>query len=301
MGNRLVWETDGRDWPHREASSFVSAGGVRWHVQQFPAADQHAPALVLLHGTGASTHSWRGLVPLLRQQFRVIAMDLPGHGFTDMPAAGPASPQFSLPGMARAVHALLQELGVQPTVLVGHSAGAALAVRMCLDGLACPRHVISLNGAFLPLEGLVGQLFSPAAKLLAAVPFVPGFFARRASDPAVLQRLVDGTGSMLDAAGIGLYGKLVASPGHVAGALAMMANWDLPTLQRELPTLNLPLFQVVGSQDRTIPPAQAHQVASQLALPARCGVKVLPGLGHLAHEERPDQVFAAVVETVQIR
>ena len=63
MGDRLHWETDGAAWPHREASRFVVAGGCRWHVQVMGAVD--APALWLLHGTGASSHSWRALLPLL--------------------------------------------------------------------------------------------------------------------------------------------------------------------------------------------------------------------------------------------
>ena len=80
----LSWERDGRDWPNREASRFVEAGGLRWHVQQMG----RGPVLLLLHGTGASTHSWRALLPLLAKSFTVVAPDLPGHGFTATPSGG---------------------------------------------------------------------------------------------------------------------------------------------------------------------------------------------------------------------
>ena len=63
--NRPDWAVEGRDWPHREASRFVEAAGLRWHIQEFGRAE--APTLLLLHGTGAATHSWRGLAPLLAQ------------------------------------------------------------------------------------------------------------------------------------------------------------------------------------------------------------------------------------------
>ena len=126
------WSTDGRDWPNREASRFVEAGGLRWHVQ----IAGSGPALLLVHGTGASTHSFRDLLPLLAQRFTVVAPDLPGHGFTTRPA-DPAG--FSLPGMAAGVAALLRVLDVAPAVAVGHSAGAAILCRMCVDGALAPR------------------------------------------------------------------------------------------------------------------------------------------------------------------
>ena len=69
----LDWSREGLIWPHREASHFVAAGAARWHVQRMGSG----PPLLLLHGTGASVHSWRGLMPLLAQSHDVIACDLP--------------------------------------------------------------------------------------------------------------------------------------------------------------------------------------------------------------------------------
>jgi magnesium chelatase accessory protein len=294
LSNRLIWERDGLDWPHREASDFVDAGGLRWHVQQFGGQAADLPVAVLIHGTGSSTHSWRGLAPLLAAHFSVVTMDLPGHGFTSMPAGGALSRELSLPGMAQAVSALLHALALKPSLVVGHSAGAAIAVRMCLDGLISPSLVISLNGAFLPLGGLAGQLFSPVAKLMAATPLVPRIFSWSATGPNVLQKLVDGTGSVLDATGLALYGKLVRNPGHAAGALAMMANWDLQSLARDLPRLETAIGLVVGANDRTISPRQARRVMALVGPAARPTLTTLAGLGHLAHEEKPDAVAAEI-------
>ena len=272
MNSGLVWEKDGLDWPHRQASQFVHAGGLRWHVQQFGAPTADLPVAVLIHGTGASTHSWRGLAPLLAPHFSVMTMDLPGHGFTSMPAGGAGATQLSLPGMAQAINALLRTLGMKPSL------------------------VVSLNGAFLPLGGLAGQVFLPVARLMAATPLVPRLFSWSASDPAVLQRLIDGTGSMLEATGLALYGKLVRNPGHAAGALGMMANWDLQALVRDLPRLETAIGLVVGASDRTISPLQAGRVMALLGPAARATLTSLPGLGHLAHEEKPDGVAALVCQ-----
>ena len=275
--DRPAWDREGRDWPLREHSRFVSAAGLRWHVQQLG----QGPAILLVHGTGAATHSWRGLAPLLAERFTVVAMDLPGHGFTECPPVH----RLSLPGMATAVHALLRALDIEPAVAVGHSAGAAVLARMALDGPSRPRRIVSINGALLPLGGLPGQIFSPMARLFSATSLVPRLFARHASfDRQVVDRLLRDTGSKLDAEGVELYRRLACRPGHVAAALGMMAHWDLHAFARDLPRLAVPLSLVVGGNDRTIRPSEAYRVKAML--PAAEVVR-LPGLGHLAHEEKP--------------
>ena len=283
MLERLHWERDGADWPNRDASAFVTAAGLRWHVQRLGAG----PVVLLLHGTGAATHSWRDLAPLLAADHTVIAPDLPGHGFT----SGAAPARLSLPGMARAVDGMLAELGVRPALAVGHSAGAAVLVRMCLDGTIAPRALVSLNGALLPFGGVPGRVFSPLARLLSRSTLVPRLFAARARERAAVERLIRSTGSTLDARGIALYQRIVGNPGHAAAALAMMANWDLGALSRELPRLRVPLTLVVGERDRTVSPTEAARVAR--LLPSARLVR-LPGLGHLAHEEDPQQIARIV-------
>lgn len=279
----LAWERDGARWPLREASRFIAAGGVRWHVQ----LAGNGPPLLLVHGTGASTHSWRGLLPLLARRFTAIAPDLPGHAFST-PLAGGAP---TLPAMAAALGRLLEALALAPVLALGHSAGAAILVRLCLDGTLAPRAVLGLNAALLPFAGPLGAFFSPLAKLLALNPWVPRFFAWQARSDAAVARLLASTGSRLDADGCALYARLLRSPEHVAGALAMMAAWDLAALQRDLPRLQLPLWLLVGTVDGTVPPAQAEAVARCVA---QTHVVPLPGLGHLAHEENPSAVARVV-------
>ena len=285
MRDKLDWETDGRNWPNRAASRFVDAAGLRWHVQVM---GDHHPILLLVHGTGASTHSWRALLPLLAERFTVIAPDLPGHGFTATPAAA----SMTLPGMARGLAALLRTLGMAPNLVIGHSAGAAILARMCLDGLIAPRALVSVNGALLPLPEMPAELFAPVARILASFPMVSRIAARQAGSPKALDRLIRGTGSTLDVEGTALYGRLVGNPGHVAGALSMMGNWRLRPLAQDLPKLTVPLTLVVGEADRTIAPGETLRV--QRLVPSARIIR-LPGLGHLAHEEQP----ARVVEIIE--
>ncbi|MFN7570805.1 MAG: alpha/beta fold hydrolase BchO [Betaproteobacteria bacterium] len=279
------WHTDGADWPNRTASRFVAAAGIRWHVQIMG----QGPVLLLLHGTGASTHSWAELAPLLARHYTVIAPDLPGHGFTE--ALPPR--RLSLPGMAEAVAQLVQTLHLPPALAVGHSAGAAILIRMALDARIAPRALVALNGALLPFAGLAGVLFAPLAKLLSLNPLIPRLFAWRALDRGAVERLVESTGSRLTERQLDLYVRLLRNAAHVQGALDMMANWDLRALGADLPRLGVPLTLVVAERDGTVPPAQAEQ--ARALLPAARIVR-LPGLGHLAHEEDAARVAAAIDE-----
>ena len=292
MAQRLQWPRDGVGWPLADCSSQVDVGAQRWFVQR----RGRGPGLLLLHGTGASAHSWRALVPRLAERFDVLAPDLPGHGFSGLPAA----PGLTLPGMAAALADLLHRLQLRPDLIVGHSAGVAIALRLCLDGLAAPRAVLGFNPALKPWAGAGAPFFASLARLLSAAPAVPALLAWHARSPAALDRLIDGTGSRLDGEGMALYARLVSNPGHVEGALAMMANWDLRALWRDLPALRVPLRVVVGSDDRTVPPLQAREVLARLRPPAPGGLVEAPGLGHLAHEERPewavDQLLALAAD-----
>ena len=247
----LSWDVDGRDWPNRRASRFVEAAGLRWHVQVMG----QGPLLLLVHGTGASTHSWRDLAPLLAGHFQVVACDLPGHGFTTTPE--PA--RLSMPGMAEALDRLLQQLGLAPEWAVGHSAGVAVLARMCLDGRLAPRLLVSLNGALLPLGGMRNPAFASFARVFATGNWLPRLFAQRAAaDPAVVERMLAQTGSRLDAEGLALF---------------------------------RPLALLAGSEDRMILPGEAARVRT-LVPGAR--VHLLRGLGHLAHEERPAEIAGLI-------
>ncbi|MCL5775738.1 alpha/beta fold hydrolase [Limibaculum sp. FT325] len=280
------WTRERSRWPHSDASRFIRAGGLEWHVQ----VAGEGPDLLMAHGTGAAGMSWRDLFGPLSRRFRVIVPDLPGHGFTQTPPVG----GLSLPGMSRLLGELLGALGASPALAVGHSAGAAILCRMALDGRIAPGAVVAFNGAFLPFKGMAGQVFPPLARLLVLNPIAPRFFALGAvTDPASIERLILGTGSRLDPAGLALYRRLIRAPGHVAAALRMMASWDLAPLVADLPRLGPPLTLAVGTADRAVDPAEAREIAARVP---GARVVALPGLGHLAHEEDPARALALIAE-----
>lgn len=280
----LDWAREGPGWPGQEASRFVEAAGLNWHVQRFGSG----PPALLVHGTGASTHSWSALVPYLSDRYTLYCIDLPGHGFT---STAPSS-RMTLPAMSSAIGKLVGTLNISPALAIGHSAGTAILARMALDGSIAPETIISINGALKPFPGMAGHIFPAMARMLFLNPFTPRFFAWRAGQRRTVEKLIEGTGSRIPPRSLELYQRLFASPDHVAGALSMMANWDLEPLQRDLPQLKCRLLQIAGSNDRAVPPDQAFQVAQRVPT---ASVELLRGLGHLAHEEDPERVAAIIL------
>jgi magnesium chelatase accessory protein len=283
LSGALDWQRDGRDWPLREHSRFVRSGPLIWHVQRLG----EGPAIVLIHGTGASTHSWRDVAPILAERFTVLNLDLPGHGFT----RGRLPTGLALPGISRALADLLAVEGIEPVVVAGHSAGAAVAVQLALDG-ATKAHVAALCPALRPYGGEASGMMSSFAKLLFANPVTPWLaagVARFAVDTGSF--LQKSTGSRIDRRGVQLYGRLFASPAHCAGAIGLMADWELAGIAAALPNLPVPMTVIHGEKDAAVPVKEGREVAEISG-----GRFIGMTGGHLAHEEEPARAAELIAE-----
>lgn len=270
---------------------FVHSGGIRWHLL---CAGQ-GPRLLLIHGTGSASGSWRRLMAALVADFAVLAPDLPGHGLSAALPQGSSGPE----AFAVALATLVADLGAWPDIIVGHSAGAAIGARMALDANAEPAALLSVNGALRPLSGWTAATFVPLARLLGINPWIPRLIASMvAADPRAVRRLLDSTGSRIDAQMIALYESLMRSPSHVAGTLRMLARWDLRDLAAQMARLGARLTLVAGAADLTVAPADARWVQQQV--PGSALVN-LPGLGHLAHEEAPEAIARVVLSVARDR
>lgn len=279
----MDWLSDGYDWPNRDSSRFVIVNGTRWHIQQMGSG----PQILLLHGSGATTHSLGDLLPDLARNYTVTAIDLPGHGFTSrLHGSKP-----DLDGVSLAVNALMQKEGVEPELIVGHSAGAAIAVHAVASGLLNPKALVAINGAFYPFPGFSGHIFPAVAKLLFLNPFAPRLFAFGAGNRQRVNNLIKSTGSQISKKGVDFYQRALISSRHIEGTLAMMANWNLAPMTAKLKSLEIPVLQIIGGKDGTVDPKLANRTASLL----RSGqMLVLNNYGHLVHEEIPDQVADAI-------
>ena len=277
----MQWPQDAALWPMADHSRIVHCPPHRWHVQEAG----KGPTLLLIHGAGGATQSWRNLFPLLIRDYHVISIDLPGQGFTQ---CGSQS-RYGLSEMAADLALLCQTEGFKPDAIIGHSAGAAIGLQMVLDGFQTNR-VIGINAALGEFKGVAGLLFPALAKLLSLTPMAASLFSSTASQSSV-KKLLDGTGSKIDADGQALYLKLISDRKHVDATLSMMAQWDLKPLLKALPSIEVPVSLIVGQTDRTVPPSVSEEAAARLP---NAKIILLDQLGHLAHEEDAATVANAI-------
>lgn len=285
MRHSPTWAELRDRWPNAAASRFLEAGGLRWHVQLLG----DGPPIVLLHGSGAASHSWGDVAPLLAKRFTVVVPDLPGHGFTDrLP-----SQRMSVRSIAGAVQSLLNTLRIDPVAIAGHSAGGAVALAVAAG--KPPKAVIGVNAA-LTLPNALTSLLTPVVQAIADYPIVGSLTARLADSDRLFESLMGSTGSRVTPTQFALYQTFARSPEHAGAVMAMFANWHLEELMPLLPKISAAVTLIVSDNDGWIPPRDADRIARLLP---RARVVHLAGAGHVAHEELPARVAGIIEEAAE--
>lgn len=221
---RPVWESDARlTQPRRQPLS-----GGRRPAPLARAGRGLRPGHAAGARHGAATHSWARLLPPLAARFTVVAPDLPGHGFTDMPPPR----RMSRPAWATA-WARCWRLWTSADAGGRHSAGAAILCRMALDRVLAPgpdrghqRRAAAAPAAWRATCSALGA----ARRRTSLLPRLFSWHAR--VDGHMVRRLICDTGSRIGGVELEMYQWLAQRPGHAAAALAMMAHWDLEALRR---------------------------------------------------------------------
>lgn len=280
----MDWARDHSDWPLADRSRTIDVKPHKWHVQEMG----EGPTALLLHGAGGSTHSWAGLLPVLSRNYHAVAVDLPGQGFT---RAG-TKLRLGLPRMSMDLNALLDDQGWQPELIIGHSAGGALALHLA-ESLDHPARVIGINAALEPFEGPAAWLFPMMAKMLAINPFTSVAFTAGGSAMARARGLIRTTGSNIPDESLRCYARLFSDRGHVDSTLQMMAQWDVDKFAARIKRVETPILLIAGSNDLTVSPDVSRRTAEAMI---NATFVELEGLGHLAHEEDPDLVAQTILD-----
>ncbi len=256
--------------------------------------------LMLLHGTGSSHASFTQLCEALPSDFGLLIPDLPGHGEStfEQPRPSPhgstaSSPAgFGLREMSEWLEAMLLQLDAKPDLILGHSAGAAVALIM---GLNHPQRIIlGLAPSLVPpppiYSSLVGPWLGPMVR--SGPSLALGHWL--AGQALVIDRLLASTASPISQEQKHRYRKLFESKAHLEGTLAFMAGTDLPGLLAHPALQSLAKVAILSAKDDPWIPANALQTILQTRLP-QAKVKWLETGGHLFHEtdSRPVEDFIA--------
>jgi magnesium chelatase accessory protein len=242
------------------------------------------PVVALVHGTGASAGSWRAVAPRLAEHCTVVAVDLPGHGRTE----GPADRRLALAPMADDVAAVLRREGLSPSVVVGHSAGVAVALEVALRRPGSVRAVAGFGAALVPPPWVYDSAVAPVVNRVVTTRAFARVAAFVAGRRAVVDSLLKSTGSSLPPESVAEYRARAGSPSHVRATLVMMAQWDLRGLAERLSAVRVPVDLATGDRDAWTP---APALRALVARMPDATLTVVPGAGHVLHEEMP--AFAA--------
>ena len=263
-------------WPNRAKSKFINVDNYVWHIQKF---GSDSTRLLLIHGTGASSHSWFPLTETLKPDFEILSLDLPGHGFTR--ALSRQKKELNI--IVEQINSLLKEIDFYPNLILGHSAGAAIAYELAKKIESSPP-TIAINAAFGQFSGLAGVAFPYFAKIAATTTITARLLNLLANKEELVRKLLQSTGSIIPEEQIRCYQYLFSSPEHVEGTLQLMADWDLGNFLDQLPQDTLPIHFLVGEKDKTVPP---HISKSWEKIMLNSLLTECKDLGHLMHEENP--------------
>lgn len=278
------------------ASRYVDLpGGIRMHYRDEGARD--APTLLLIHGFSASLHTWEPWVERLAtgdqriNDYRIVSLDLPGHGLT----RAPAGYQASIEAFRDAVEAFVRSQQLTDFAIAGSSMGGNVAWEYAL---AHPEQVnaLILVGASGWEETRAEYADEPPVFRLLRSPAAP--LLRDLDNTALVRQGLENSfvdQALVTDAMVTRYSELSRAPGHRDILLQMTLGFrerNYATPER-LAALQMPTLVFTGDQDLLIPPANAQQFAD--AIP-NAELIVFENVGHIPQEERPDESAMAVHE-----
>lgn len=245
----------------------IVSNGIRLHIEDNGTG---APALLFLHYWGGSSRTWRHVIAALGEDFRTVAVDQRGWGESEAPDSG-----YTLADLADDAQGVIDALGLDRYILVGHSMGGKVAQLLAsrrpsgLAGLVfvAPSPPSPLDLPYEVRQGMVGA-YADRASIIAAVEQV---LAANRLDPEDLDAVIADS---------------------LRGAPAAKVAWPLAASQEDITAavaeISVPVLVISGEEDRVDPPAVLTQ--ELLTRIPQAKLHRLPGIGHLSPLEAPRDV-----------
>ncbi|MDJ0760587.1 MAG: alpha/beta hydrolase [Woeseiaceae bacterium] len=265
-------------------STFVELQGMNVHLRDEGPRDDPLP-IVLLHGTGASLHTWDGWVEVLSQERRVIRFDLPGFGLTGPNADG----DYGVNRYTEFVAAMLDSIGVEKTVLGGNSLGGNIA---WATAVRYPERVDKLV-----LLNATGYDFKPESVpigfTLARIPVVRNMIRNVMPRDAVRSSIesVYGDPSRVTPELVDLYFDISTREGNRTALMQRLEQLEGGGMAHLIKEVSQPTLILWGRKDRLVPVINAERFDADID---GSELVVWDDLGHVPHEEDPARTVQAV-------
>ena len=279
------------DWAPDLTVSYADVGG--WRLRYVTAGQ--GPALVLLHTLRTQLDMFQKVVPALAGHFRVYAVDLPGHGFSDIPSTE-YSPQF----FRSAVERFLETLGIENAVVVGESIGGSIGLLLAARHNPRVRAVVAVN-AYDYDRGRGVRRSSLLANVLfglSNVPVIGGTVTRLRSYP-VVRRVIQGGLYRKESLPDSLARELNAvgnRRGHYRALMSLVRHWpEWERARAEYGSIDRPVLLLYGDHDWSRP---AEREANRRAVPG-AEMRIISGAGHFLALDTPEELVRSVVGFTQ--
>ena len=259
----------------------VMEDGLKVHIRD--QGNRDGPVLVMIHGLSASLHTWEPWIQRLKSDYRVISIDLAGHGLT-----GPnPSHDYSMSAQAALVNEVLEQVGAQRYSIIGSSMGGFVAWRHTLDYADKVQKLVLIGASGYPRAntdpGLIWKLLQTPGLNKILNKATPRSFV----EPMV--RSTYGNSPVVDDVLIDRYWELARREGNRNAATILLTAGDIPDQHLELKHLDKPAFVMWGANDPLVPVEDAHKFHRDL--PSSTLV-IYEDLAHIPFEEDPDRTLA---------
>ena len=245
--------------------------------------------LVLVHTIGQSIYTWRCLYHSLTQHYRVIAVDMPGFGYSSRPDVY----SYTIEEQSKALELFLDAIGIESAHFMGFSMGCAYVMDLCLRQPERAGRVILLAPG-----GLTPEMPTPVKLLDSGLlgGIASALFGIRTVENVLSDCFFDLTVGLNEDV-VTEYYKTISDSASRRALRLSIHNFEDETLVSQLRTTEMPVLILLGSEDRWRTSAQTELFHA--AIPD-AGYAMVRNAGHLLHEEKPDKILSAVLEFIPV-
>jgi pimeloyl-ACP methyl ester carboxylesterase len=278
-GDDAAWM--GVDWPSLQRTVEVDGQRVNVLDTQPGRKGGDGPALLFLHGWSSNWQIFLLNIAAFMDTHRVVSLDLPGFGASEMPEGG----EISIRGYARLVDGVCDALGVERVAVVGNSMGGFIGAELALSFGTRVDRLVLVSAAGLSTEQLArAPLLATARFVAAGLPYAARFQSTVVRRPRLRRAAMQSVIRYPEKLSVPLAQELVQSvgkPGFVAGLAAIMDY----SYRDRLPEIEIPVLIVWGRNDILVPVGDAFRYAELIGPNAR--VEIFEDTGHTPMLERP--------------
>jgi pimeloyl-ACP methyl ester carboxylesterase len=280
-------------------AEFATVNGLQVHIETEPYSGESKadiPQFILMHGFGASTHSWRFVMDSLSSQGDVLAYDRPGFGYTERPTSWSGANPYGFEGNFELVSALIEKFGRgQDIILVGHSAGGQLAAEYARLNPAKVQRLILVDPAVYTTG--TGTSWINSLRVIPQIDRLGPLLVRgvASSGRDLLQRSYYDKAQLTDEVADGYFKPLKIKGWE-------RAFWEFSTAPRDnklaenLTSISQPTLLITGKYDVVVPTADTVKLSKVIK---NNELVVVDNSGHLPQEEQPGVFANAVISWVK--